>query len=177
MVIFIIILVIVVFAFIVINNKIKQLGVKIDEASSSIEIALVKRYDVLQASYDVVKGYIKHEDKIMTELIQVRQGMTISELGNAGLQQDKAISNIFAVAEQYPNLKANEMFSNLQRQLTEENTHYASAKRVYNSNVSIYNQCIVSFPNSIVAGMIGAKQKEFLKETDVDSKRDITFTF
>ncbi|MBQ8234245.1 MAG: LemA family protein [Bacilli bacterium] len=163
--------------FIVISNKIKKLEVKVKEASSSIEIALIKRYDILQSSYDIVKGYVKHEDNIMTDLIRVRQGMNISELNNTAIQQDKAISNIFAVAEQYPNLKANEVFSNLQRQLTEENTHYAAAKRVYNSNVSIYNQYIVTFPNSIIAGMTGAREKDFLKEDNVESKREIKFDF
>jgi LemA protein len=107
----------------------------------------------------------------------VRRGLSISDMGDVATSQDKAVKSLVAVAEQYPTLKADTVFSNLQRQLTEENAHFAAAKRVYNSNVSLYNQYIVAFPASFVAGISGASKRDFFAEDNVESKRDIKFEF
>lgn len=158
-------------------NKINKYKVKIEEAYSSIEIALVKRYDVIQQSFECAKGYAKHENEIFSKLIEVRRGMSMSQLQDVANSQNRALTGLRATMEAYPNLKADSLFSNLQNQLAVENEHFAASKRVYNSNVSIYNQYVISFPVCLIAVLVGGYKKEFFKEQNLESKKDISFEF
>lgn len=176
---FIIIVISIILLFIVIGivNKVNKYKVKIEEAYSSIEIALVKRYDIINQSFECAKGYAKHEKELFSQLIEVRRGMSVSQLQDAAYSQNNAIKSLWATVEAYPNLKADNLFSNIQDQLTVENEHYAAAKRVYNSNVSIYNQYIVTFPVCLVALLIGSHKKDFFKEENIESKKDFSIKF
>jgi len=162
---------------VVISNKFNRLSVKVDEAKSSIEIALVKRYDVLKQSVECVKKYATHESEIFEKLIEVRKGMSLDQLQRAANQQADVLSKLVAVGESYPNLKSDTMFSNLQKQISEENEHLAAARRMFNGNVSSYNQLIVIFPASIIAGIKGCQEKEFFKDDEIETKKNISFDF
>ena len=121
----------------------------------------------------VAKSYAKHESSTFSDVIKLRQNANIKEFNAAIQNQDRENSKIFALAENYPDLKSSQEFINLQDEISDENEQLAAAKRIVNNNISIINQEIVSFPKSVVAKSKGLKEMEFLKEQNIDSKRSI----
>lgn len=168
----IIVVLIIVISIISISNKINKAIVKIDEASSGIDVALTKRYDVLTKMIDVVKSYAKHEKDTLFEVIKLRKNMSIEEKSAENKKMDENFSKINIVAENYPELKSSENYKTLQQSIVEVEEHLQAARRLYNSNVSIYNQMIVSFPISIIAKSKGMVKKDFF-EADETKKEDV----
>ena len=168
----IIVVLIIVISIISISNKINKAIVKIDEASSGIDVALTKRYDVLTKMIDVVKSYAKHEKVTLFEVIKLRKNMSIEEKNAENKKMDENFSKINIVAENYPELKSSENYKTLQQSIVEVEEHLQAARRLYNSNVSIYNQMIVSFPISIIAKSKGMVKKDFF-EADETKKEDV----
>ena len=159
------------------RNRIKMMEVKIDEAKSGIDIALIKRYDILTESLNIAKGYAAHEKELMVQLIKARSGMSLQQTQEVMENQEKALEKLKIVAEAYPQLYSNNLFKELQEQIAATNEHLSAAKRVLNSNIALYNQKIISFPASMIADAIGCKQVEFFKETDENKKQDVHMTF
>lgn len=168
--------VLILFWFISTTNKFRRLQVKIDEAESGIDVALTKRYDVLTKMFNTAKGYAKHEMETLTNVVKYRKGMSIDEMSEANAQMNKAFGQINALAESYPDLKASTNFANLQMSITETEEHLQAARRVYNSNVSIYNQMIVTFPNSIIANSKGFQKRSFF-QADEAKRQDVNMEF
>ena len=112
---------------------------------------------------DVVKGYQRHEKEILTEVIKLRSGMTMQERNTANHQMDTAFGRINILAENYPELKSRENYVALQRSIVDVEEHLQASRRLYNSNVTAYNRYIITFPSSIVAGMMGAVQKQYFE--------------
>ncbi len=171
----IIILAIIVIAivwYISISNKLNRYIVKIDEADSGIDVALTKRYDVLTKMMDTVKAYAKHEKETLFEVIQMRQGMSLEEKKDANEKMNRNMEKINILAEAYPELKSSENYKTLQQSIVEVEEHLQAARRMYNSNVSIYNQMLVTFPNSIVANNKHMQKKEFF-EAEESKKSDV----
>lgn len=168
----IIVVLIIVISIISISNKLNKAIVKIDEASSGIDVALTKRYDVLTKMIDVVKSYAKHEKDTLFEVIKLRKNMSIEEKNAENKKMDENFSKINIVAENYPELKSSENYKTLQQSIVEVEEHLQAARRLYNSNVSIYNQMIVSFPISIIAKSKGMVKKDFF-EADETKKEDV----
>ena len=170
---FIIILIIVfVIWYISIINKLNRTIVKIDEADSGIDIALTKRYDVLIKMMDVVKAYTKHEKETLFEVIKLRQNMTLDEKKAVNHKMSNNFDKIQIIAENYPELKSSENYQTLQKSIIEVEEHLQAARRMYNANVSIYNQMIVSFPTSIVANSKSMKKKDFFEVEEI-KKSDV----
>lgn len=155
------------------GNRFKQLHIKIQEAQADIEVALIKRYDVLMQSFDAIKGYTEHEEKLMLSLIKARNGMTAAQTQAVLDNQEQVLRNVRMIGEAYPQLYSSELYKNLQMQITETNEHLAASKRLYHANVSLYNQAIAVFPASIIAGMTGNRPAEFLRDGNVEAKREI----
>ena len=175
LVIVLIIIAVVVISIIVMSNNLNKALVKIDEASSGIDVALTKRYDVLTKMIETVKGYAKHEKEVLFDVVKIRKGMTIEEKNEATKQMDETLSKINVLAENYPDLKASENFKTLQDSITDVEEHLQAARRLYNANISSYNQMIVTFPISIIAGTKGLSKREFFvaeehKKQDVEIK-------
>ena len=173
LVIVLILIAVVVISIIVMSNNLNKALVKIDEASSGIDVALTKRYDVLTKMIETVKGYAKHEKEVLFDVVKIRKGMTIEEKNEANKQMDEALSKINVLAENYPDLKASENFKTLQDSITDVEEHLQAARRLYNANISAYNQMIVTFPISIIAGTKGLTKREFFvaeehKKQDVE---------
>ena len=168
----IVVVLIMVISIISISNKLNKAIVKIDEASSGIDVALTKRYDVLTKMIDVVKSYAKHEKDTLFEVIKLRKNMSIEEKNAENKKMDENFSKINVVAENYPELKSSENYKTLQQSIVEVEEHLQAARRLYNSNVSIYNQMIVSFPISIIAKSKGMIKKAFF-EADESKKEDV----
>ena len=115
----IIVVLIIVISIISISNKINKAIVKIDEASSGIDVALTKRYDVLTKMIDVVKSYAKHEKDTLFEVIKLRKNMSIEEKNAENKKMDENFSKINIVAENYPELKSSENYKTLQQSIVE----------------------------------------------------------
>jgi len=151
--------------YIVTSNKISKAMIKIDEANSDIDVALTKRYDVLTKMIEVVKGYAKHEKETLFEVIKIRNNMTIEEKNKINNKMNHNLEQIKVLAENYPKLKASENYKTLQLAIADVEEHLQAARRMYNSNVSIYNELIVLIPSNIVANIRGLKKKEFFEAT------------
>ena len=150
--------------YISVSNKLNRSVVKIDEASSGIDVALTKRYDVLTKMIDVVKGYAKHEKETLFEIIKLREGMTMEEKKEVNKSMSDALEKLNVLVENYPELKSSENYKTLQQSIADVEEHLQAARRLYNSNVSLFNQLLVTFPSSIVANKKGMVKKEFFED-------------
>ena len=166
--------------FIVTKNKLNQTLVKIDEASSGIDVALTKRYDVLTKMMDSVKGYMKHEKDTLEDIVKARN--SFEKAGDlegevkADNQLTKAVTKLFALAEAYPELKANENFVNLQAELSGTEDKVATARQFYSDTVLLYNNKIQMFPSNIVAKLFGLIEEKFFEATD-EEKENVKVKF
>lgn len=167
---------IVVFIFVIwyisTSNKLNRLVVKIDESLSGIDVALTKRYDVLTKMIEVVKSYAKHEKETLFEVIKLRDNMSLKEKSEANQAMDENLRKINIVAENYPELKSSENYKTLQQTIVDVEEHLQAARRLYNSNVSLYNQQLVSFPTSFVAKNKAMVKKDFF-EIDEIKRNDV----
>ena len=167
--------------YIVTMNWFRQTKVKVEEANSGIDVALTKRYDLLTKALASVKGYAKHEAETLSKVIGMRTGnineLSLDEKSKLNAELSEVQRGINVVVEQYPQLKADTQFTLLQNQTADCEEQLQAARRVYNSNVSIFNQKRVSFPDSIVAKRIGFTQDlEFFK-ADEEKRQDVKFEF
>lgn len=158
------------------SNGIKVSGLKVKEAESGIDVALTKRYDVLTKMVDIVKGYKEYEASTMIELVKLRSGMSMREMNNANKNMDDVRRSINVIAENYPQLRSSENFVELERAVVDVEEHLQAARRLYNANVTHYNTKIITFPSSIVAGSMGAVEKEFFEAEDM-KKSDVKMNF
>ncbi len=153
-------------------NGLRRTEVKIDEAVSGIDVALTKRYDTLTKMVDVAKSYATFEKTTILEAVKLRNGMSMRERNSATAAMDSAARELNFLAENYPQLHANENFRQLQVAIMDTEEHLQGARRAYNSNVSELNRKVVSFPTSIVAGMSGIRSKEFF-EAEAAKREDV----
>lgn len=174
--IFIIIAIIILCWCISASNAMNRYQVKIGEARSSIDIMLTKRYDTLTQSQAVVSKFVEHENELFG-LTKPSAGANIETVKQIAAEQTRAYENLLALGQKYPDVKSSPVFMKLQDQISDENEHFAAAKRAYNMNISEFNQFIVTFPNSIVAGMRGKQQQAFIEEDNIDAKKNIKITF
>lgn len=158
--------------YMVVSNKLNRCIVKIEEAESGIDVALTKRYDVLTKMMDTVKSYSKHEKETLFEVIQMRQGMTLNEKKEVNEKMNHNMEKINVMVEAYPELKSSENYKTLQLSIVDVEEHLQAARRMYNSNVSMYNQLLVTFPNSIVANSKHLQKRDFF-EAEEAKKNDV----
>ena len=144
-----------------VSNGLNRALVKIEEASSDIDVSLTKRYDVLTKMVDVVKSYARYEKDTVFQTIQLRKNMSIQEKNEANRLMGESFARINALAENYPELKASANYNPLQKAIADVEEHLQASRRLYNANVSRFNQMIAPFPTSIVAGARGLGKQEF----------------
>ena len=149
-----------------INNRIIQTKNKVSEALSDIDVALSRRYATLTNLVEVVKGYAKHEKEIFTQIAQLRANPSMQDRELTDNNHIQAQSQLFALAENYPDLKASEQFLTLQETIVDLENHLSASRRMYNSNVSIYNNLIMCFPSNIIAKISDAKEIEYFKAAE-----------
>lgn len=159
--------------FISASNRLKRYCVVIDESKTNVDIALAKRYDTISEMIKVAKSFAKHEAETLSDITKLRKDGDISEANIMMKNQNDAISRIYALAEAYPDLKSSAEFLNLQNEIDDENEKLAAAKRIVNSNISKYNQAIVSFPDSIIAKTNNMEKIDFLIEDNIQEKKSI----
>ncbi len=149
---------------------------KVEEARSGIEVALTKRYDMLTKLLDVAKNYARHEEKIFTTVIKLRQGMSLEELQEADASMNQMTSSLAAMAEAYPQLSADTVFKELQVGIRDAEDQLQAARRVYNANVTSFNTAVEIFPSSIIAGMKKMTKNE-LYRADTVHHADVKMDF
>ena len=158
------------------HNRFKRGEIKIEEALSGIEVALTKRFDMLIKLLDTAKGYAAHEKDVLYEVIKLRKGMSISEMNGANAQMDGLAGRLNVVAESYPELRSSDVFRELTAGIRDAEEHLQAARRLYNSNVSGYNQSIAVFPSSVVAGSMRLFPREFF-EAEEQKRADVQMKF
>lgn len=166
-VVLIIVAVVLVLWVIFIYNGLIRLKNRVDEAWSDIDVQLKRRYDLIPNLVNTVKGYAAHEKSLFEKVTEART--RAMSAGNAvdKAQAENALSgtlkSLFAVAENYPDLKANQNFLELQRELTDTEDKIQAARRFYNGNVRDFNTKIEVFPNNVFAGMLNFTKREFFE--------------
>lgn len=153
---------------------------QIDEAWSQIDVQLKRRTDLIPNLVSTVKGYAKHEKSVFENVTKARSALmgatTPDKLAKANDQLTGALKSLFAVAENYPQLKANENFVQLQKELSDTEDKIAYSRQFYNSTVMDYNVKTRIFPNSLMAGALGFKPKEFFK-TEEEERKSVKVEF
>ena len=162
---------ILIYAFIEFNGFIK-LNNKVNEAFATMDVYLKKRWDLIPNLVETVKGYAKHEKETLEEVIKMRSGdydiMTSEEKIKANTKITNGISRIMALAESYPNLKANENFSNLAKELTKTEDEIAQSRKYYNACVRLFNNKVGMFPSNLLAMIFGYKNKSMFEANDTE---------
>jgi len=158
---------VVVLAIVYYFNKFVLLGNRIDNSLAQIDVQLKKRADLVPNLVNAVKGYMKHERGVITEVTNARKALVgagnLPARVKAGDKLQAVLGKIFAIAENYPNLKANENFLQLQQELSAIEDKVAYSRQFYNDSILDYNNSVQTFPGNIFAGMFGKTQKEFLQ--------------
>ena len=154
-------------ATILIYNRLVRLRNRTDNAWSQVDVQLRKRYDLVPNLVETVKGYAAHEQSVFDEVTRLRvaaQGASSVE-GQARAENalTAALGRLFAVAEDYPELRASENFQTLQGQLDEVESNIAVARQIYNDTVLTYQNAIQTIPNNIVAGLFGFKGRSYFE--------------
>lgn len=158
---------IIILMFIVYFNKFVILSQRADNSLAQIDVQLKKRADLVPNLIETVKGYAKHEKGIMDAVSKARQLM-ISANGivskmKAGNVLESALGKLFAIAENYPQLKANENFLQLQQELAAIEDKIAYSRQYYNDSILSYNNAVKTFPGAFFAGIYGKIEKEYLQ--------------
>lgn len=164
----IIVVVVIIAALIIIYNRLVSLNVRSEEAWSDITIQLKRRYDLIPNLINTVKGYAKHERGVFEQVTAARanalNAQGVQETAQAEGDFQRTLKSLFAVAEAYPDLKANENFKHLQEELVDTEDKIQAARRFYNGVVRDFNTFRTVFPSNVVAGMLGFKKdKEFFE--------------
>ena len=152
-------------------NGLIQSRNKVKNAFAQIDTQLQRRFDLIPNLVETVKGYAAHEKELLENVTASRSGYmnatTNAEKMAADNQLTSTLKSLFAVAENYPDLKANQNFAKLQDDLKGTEDKVAFSRQFYNDSVTMYNNSLQTFPNNIVAGMFNFKEEELFKTDDV----------
>ncbi len=156
-------------------NRFAVLGNRIDNSLSQIDVQLKRRADLIPNLVESVKGYMKHEKAAIKAVTDARKALVSAEglekRVKADNQLQSALKTIFALAENYPNLKANENFLELQRELTTTEDKIAYSRQYYNDSILAYNDLCKTFPGVFFAGVFGKKPREYLQITEAEREK------
>lgn len=163
-----------VIALIAIYNSLVMLRIRVESAWSDITVQLKRRIDLIPNLVETVKGYAAHEQGVFEQVTAARSAVAnakgVKETADAENQFEGALKSLFAVAEAYPDLKANQNFAQLQQELVDTEDKIQGARRFYNSGVTELNTKVDQFPSNIVAGMFGIKKREFFELGEAEQK-------
>lgn len=179
-IIFLIVTVVVVWLIVSYNGFVKMRN-KTEEAFSTMDVSLKKRYDLIPNYVETVKGYAKHESETLQGVVEARNMAMTASTPEERIQKENILTgslrSLFAVAENYPNLKANANFAELQRELSDIEDEIAGARRYYNGVVNKFNTKTEVFPSNLVAAMFGFKRKPLYEVNDAAERENVKVSF
>ncbi len=167
---------------IAIYNKLVQLRQRVQNAWSQVDVQLKRRYDLIPNLVNAVKGYVRHERDTLEKVTQARNmavnAGSVTEQARAENILSGALKSLFAVAEAYPDLKANTNFIQLQSELSDTENKISFARQFYNDAVQIFNTKIEVFPNNLVAGMLGFGMVDyFTLQGETEARQNVQVNF
>jgi len=148
---------------------------QVKNSFATVDALLKKRYDLIPNLVETVKGYVKHESTLLTEIARLRSEAvsgqkTGKEKEGIDSEMGNALKSIMAVSESYPDLKASNNFMQLQKTLNEVEEQISAGRRAYNASVNDYNNAVQMFPSNIVAGLLGFKEGDYFSISAEDRK-------
>lgn len=172
---------VIVLVLVLLYNGLVSAKNRAEEAWSDIDVQLKRRYDLIPNLINTVKGYAAHEEKVLTAVTNARaeamQGGGVAEQGAHENMLSDTLKSLFAVAESYPDLKANQNFLELQSELSDTENKIMAARRFYNSSVMDLNTKIESFPTNIFASLFGFSKRVFFELNDAAAKEPVAVQF
>ena len=161
----------------VLYNDLVKLRQNVKNAWSQIDVQLQRRYDLIPNLVETVKGYMEHENATLTKVTDLRNAWanasTLAEKARIDDQLSSAIKTIFAVSENYPDLKANQNFIQLQQELTNTEDKLSFSRQFYNDSVTKYNTKIELVPSNLIASMFHFKPEELFKIDSEEAKKNV----
>lgn len=180
MIIGLIVIGVLVLGVILIYNSLITLKNRVDEAWSDIDVQLKRRYDLIPNLINTVKGYAAHEKDLLEKVTEARAAAMGAQTPGQKEQAENMLSgtlkSLFAVSENYPDLKANQNFLELQRELTDTEDKIQASRRFYNGNVRDFNTKLEVFPTNLIAGMLKFTKREFF-EADETERQNVSVQF
>jgi LemA protein len=177
----IILILVVAVALVLIYNRLVTLKNRTDESWSDIDVQLKRRYDLIPNLVNTVKGYASHESGVFEKVTEARTRAMSAETPHDRQEAENMLSgtlkSLFAVAENYPDLKANENFLELQRELSDTENKIQAARRFYNANVRDFNTTVEKFPTNLVAPIFGFGGREFFELEEEAAKNPVEVKF
>lgn len=175
------IIVIIVITIIAMYNGLVSARVKVDNAWSQIDVQLQRRFDLIPNFVETVKGYAAHESETLEKVTQLRTSWanagTVAEKAELDNQLSGALKTIMAVSENYPDLKANQNFSELSEELRNTENKISFSRQFYNDSVTMYNQKLQLFPSNIIAGMFNFTPRELFTAESDEARKNVKVDF
>lgn len=170
----VIILIVVIFYLWLGYNSLVVAKLRVGEALSQIDVQLKRRTDLIPNLIETVKGYAKHEKELLENITKARASLMSAtntrDKADANNELSHTLKSLFAIAENYPNLKANDNFLKMQEELTDTENKIAYSRQFYNSNVLDYNTKLQIFPNVLIAGAFNFKPADYFEVSEEDKK-------
>ena len=175
------IIVVIIIVIIGIYNSLVQAKVKVDNAWSQIDIQLQRRFDLIPNFVETVKGYMSHEKETFEKIAELRTSwantQSISEKAELDNQLSTALKTIMAISENYPELKANQNFSELSEELRNTENKISFSRQFYNDTVTMYNTKLQVFPSNIIAGMFNFAPRDLFKIESDEARKNVKVDF
>ena len=175
------IVVVIAIVLIVIYNQLVTLRQRVQNAWSQIDVQLQRRFDLIPNLVETVKGYMTHEQETLTKVTDLRSAWadakTVEQKAELESQLTDTLKTIMAVAENYPNLKADQSFNNLQTELSDTENKISYSRQFYNDTVTMYNTKLETFPSNLVASMFGFKASTLFNVDNDEAKKAVKVEF
>lgn len=175
------IVIILVIAIISMYNSLVSSRIKVDNSWSQIDVQLQRRFDLIPNFVETVKGYASHESETFEKIASLRTSWahanSVSEKANLDNQLSNALKTIMAVSENYPDLKANQNFSELSEELRNTENKISFSRQFYNDSVTIYNEKLQIFPSNIIASMFHFTPRDLFKTESEEARKNVKVDF
>lgn len=176
-----VIVVLIVIAIISMYNGLVSARVKVDNAWSQIDVQLQRRFDLIPNLVETVKGYMGHEEGVLTKVTELRtswaNAKSVSEKAELDNELSGTLKTIMAVSENYPDLKANQNFSELQEELRSTENKISYSRQFYNDAVTMYNTRLETFPSNLVASVFNFKAETLFEAESAEARKNVKVDF
>lgn len=175
------IIVVIVIAIISMYNSLVKSRIKVNNAWSQIDVQLQRRFDLIPNFVETVKGYMTHEKETFEKITSLRtswsDAKTVSEKASLDSELSNTLKTIMAVSENYPDLKANQNFSELSEELRNTENKISFSRQFYNDTVTMYNTKLEVFPSNIIAGMFNFKPRDLFETENDEARKNVKVDF